>query len=193
MKQNRPSPLQKIALVSTPWPIFSRPSIQIGTLKAHLKRQFPNMKVDAHHFYLEVAEALGYRRYQSVSERTWLAETIYAALLYPEYRGHAKHLFQKEAKGKSHLKTVDFKSLTGKVLEISEAFIRRIDWGGYGLVGFSICFCQLSSSLFFIRKLKERFQSLCIVVGGSLLTGIAAGNIFKVFPEIDILVNGASN
>ena len=190
MKQNRPSPLQKIALVSTPWPIFSRPSIQIGTLKAHLKRQFPNMKVDAHHFYLEVAEALGYRRYQSVSERTWLAETIYAALLYPEYRNHAEHLFQKEAKGKSHLKTVDFKSLTGKVLEISEAFIRRIDWGGYGLVGFSICFCQLSSSLFFIRKLKERFQSLCIVVGGSLLTGIAAGNIFKVFPEIDILVNG---
>jgi ribosomal peptide maturation radical SAM protein 1 len=190
MKQNRTAPLRKIALVSTPWPLFSRPSIQIGTLKAHLKRRFPDLKVDAHHFYLEMAEAMGYRRYQAISERTWLAETIYAALLYPEWSDHAEHLFQKEANGKSHLKNVDFKSLTEKVLEISEAFIRRVDWEEYGLVGFSICFCQLTSSLFFIRKLKERFQSLFIVVGGSMFTGDTAGDIFNVFPEIDTLVPG---
>ena len=190
MKQNRTTPLRKIALVSTPWPLFSRPSIQIGTLKAHLKQRFPDLKVDAYHFYLAMAEALGYRRYQAVSERTWLAETIYAALLYPECSDHAEHLFQKEAKGKSRLKKVDFKSLTKKVLEISEAFIRRVDWGGYGLVGFSICFCQLTSSLFFIRKLKERFQTLFIVVGGSMFTGSTAGDIFSVFPEIDSLVHG---
>jgi ribosomal peptide maturation radical SAM protein 1 len=190
MKQNRADSLQKVALISTPWPLFSRPSIQIGTLKAHLKRQFPDLIVDAHHFYLEVAEALGYRRYQAVSERTWLAETLYAALLYPECSECAEDLFQKEIKGKSQLKMVDFKSLTGKVLEISEAFIRRIGWEEYGLVGFSISFCQLTSSLFFIRRLKERFPRLFIVVGGSMFTGSAAGNIFNVFPEIDVLVSG---
>ncbi|MGA7145912.1 MAG: RiPP maturation radical SAM C-methyltransferase [Desulfobacterales bacterium] len=190
MKQNRTAALQKVALISAPWPLFSRPSIQIGTLKAHLKRQFPDLKVDAHHFYLEVAEALGYRRYQIVSERTWLAETVYAALLYPECSERAEYLFQKEIKGKPHLKKADFKPLTRKVLEISEAFIRRIRWEEYGLIGFSICFCQLTSSLFFIRKLKERFPGLFIVVGGSMFTGSAPGDIFNVFPEIDILVNG---
>jgi ribosomal peptide maturation radical SAM protein 1 len=190
MKQNRTAPSQKVALISTPWPLFSRPSIQIGTLKAHLKRQFPDLKIDAHHFYLEVAEALGYRRYQAISERTWLAETVYAALLYPECSERAEYLFQKEAMGKSHLKKTDFKTLTRKVLEISEAFICQIDWEEYGLAGFSICFCQLTASLFFIRKLKKRYPTLFIVVGGSMFTGSAAGNIFDVFPEIDILVNG---
>jgi ribosomal peptide maturation radical SAM protein 1 len=190
MNQTRTAPLQKIALISTPWPLFSRPSIQIGTLKAYLRRQFPDLKVDAHHFYLEVAEALGYRRYQAVSERTWLAETVYAALLYPECSDRAEHLFQKEAKGKSHLNKVDFKSLKRKVLEISEAFIHRIGWEEYGLVGFSICFCQLTSSLYFIRTLKERFPKLFVVVGGSMFAGSAAGNIFNVFPGIDILVSG---
>jgi ribosomal peptide maturation radical SAM protein 1 len=190
MRQNRTSPLQQVALISAPWPLFSRPSIQIGTLKTYLKRQFPELKVDAHHFYLEVAEALGYRRYQAISERTWLAETVYAALLYPECSERAENLFRKEAKGKSHLEKVDFNALKIKILEISEAFIRRTDWQEYGLVGFSICFCQLTSSLFFIRKLKERFPTLFIVVGGSMFTGTAPGNIFNVFPEIDILVNG---
>ena len=190
MKQNRTTPLQKVALVSTPWPLFSRPSIQIGTLKAHLKQQFPGLKIDAYHFYLEVAEALGYRRYQAISERTWLAETVYAAMLYPECSERAENLFYKEARGKSQLKKVDFNALKSKVFEISEAFIRRTAWQEYGLVGFSICFCQLTSSLYLIRKLKERFPTLFIVVGGSMLTGAAAKNIFTVFPEIDILVNG---
>lgn len=190
MKQNRTASFSNVALVSTPWPLFSRPSIQIGTLKAHLKRQFPDLKVVAHHFYLEVAEALGYRRYQAVSERTWLAETIYAALLFPECSERAEHLFQKEVNGKPPLKKDDFKSLTAKVLEVSEAFIGRVDWEEYGLVGFSVCFCQLTSSLFFIRKLKERFPGIFIVVGGSMFTGNAAANVFAVFPEIDILVNG---
>ena len=190
MKQKRTSPLQQVALISTPWPLFSRPSIQIGTLKTYLMRQFPDLKVDAHHFYLEVAEALGYRRYQAISERTWLAETVYAALLYPECSQRAETLFQKEAKGKSHLEKADFNALKKEILQVSEAFIRRIDWKEYGLVGFSICFCQLTSSLFFIRKLKERFPTLFIVVGGSMFTGSAAGKIFNVFPEIDVLING---
>ncbi|MEJ2659008.1 MAG: RiPP maturation radical SAM C-methyltransferase, partial [Desulfobacterales bacterium] len=190
MKSNRTDLLEKVALISAPWPLFSRPSIQIGTLKSYLKQQFPDLEVDAYHVYLEVAEALGYRRYQAISERTWLAETVYAALLYPECSERAEYLFQKEAKGKPHLKTVDFKSLTRKVLEISEKFILKVDWTGYGLVGFSICFCQLSASLFFIRKLKERFPGLFIVVGGSMFTGGPLGNVFNVFPEIDVVVRG---
>ena len=81
MKLNKTTPLQKVALISAPWPLYNRPSIQIGTLKANLIKKFPELKVDAHHFYLKVAEAVGYRRYQAISERTWLAETVYAALL----------------------------------------------------------------------------------------------------------------
>ena len=190
MKLNKTTPFQKVALISAPWPLYNRPSIQIGTLKTHLIKTFPELKVDAHHFYLKVAEALGYKRYQAISERTWLAETVYAALLYPENLEGIKKVFYKKAKGKTLLRDIRFDSLTRQVQEVSEKFIQSIDWGRYGLVGFSICLCQLTASLYFIKKIKKRFPTLFIVVGGSMFTGEAIRNIFKVFPEIDIVVNG---
>jgi hypothetical protein len=98
MEFDKTAPIQKVALISAPWPLYNRPSIQIGTLKAHLKKTFPELKVDAYHFYLKVAEAIGYRYYQTISERTWLAETVYAALLYPEHIENIKKVskrFQK--------------------------------------------------------------------------------------------------
>ena len=190
MKLNKTTPFHKVALISAPWPLYNRPSIQIGTLKTHLIKTFPELKVDAHHFYLKVAEALGYKRYQAISERTWLAETVYAALLYPENLEGIKKVFYKKAKGKTLLRDIRFDSLTRQVQKVSEKFIQSIDWRGYGLVGFSICLCQLTASLYFIKKIKARFPTLLMVVGGSMFTGEAGRNIFKVFPEIDIIVNG---
>jgi len=190
MKFNNISSLQKIALISAPWPLYSRPSIQIGTLKAYLKKTFPDLNVDAYHFYLQVAEAIGYGNYQAISERTWLSETVYAALLNPKNSGHIQKIFFKEAKGKPWLRKIVFESLTRQVQEISEKFLRSVDWKGYGLVGFSICLCQLTASLYLIQKLKEHFPALFIVVGGSMFTGDAVRDIFKVFPEIDMVVNG---
>ena len=74
----------RIALISTPWPLYNRPSIQLGTLKAYLRSIYPDIEVEAHHFYLKLAASIGYRQYHEISKRTWLAETVYAALLYPQ-------------------------------------------------------------------------------------------------------------
>lgn len=181
---------EKLLLVSAPWPLYSRPSIQIGTLKAFLRKKFPDLKVDAHHFYLKVAEAIGYRRYQAISERTWLAESVYAALLYPERMDTVENFFYRQAKGKPLLQKIVFKNLASQVREVSEAFIHGVDWGDYVLAGFSICLCQLTASLYFIREVKKRFPNLLIVVGGSMFTGDATRNLFKTFPEINVVVNG---
>ena len=103
--------LKKVALISAPWPLFNRPSIQIGALKSYLKSKFPDLEVDAHHVYLKVAAAIGYRPYQSISERTWLAETVYGALLYPERMGPIQKVFGRRAKGLPALKGVIFERL----------------------------------------------------------------------------------
>ncbi len=190
MKFKHTAPLEKIILISAPWPLYSRPSIQIGTLKSYLKKNLPDLTVHAHHFYLKVAEAIGYRRYQAISERTWLAETIYAALLYPERLEHIEKIFYKQAAGKSLLREILFETLTKQVQKVSETFIHTINWGGYGLAGFSICLCQLTASLYFIRQVKKQFPNLFIVVGGSMSTADATRNLFKIFPEIDVAING---
>ncbi|MBL7180811.1 MAG: RiPP maturation radical SAM C-methyltransferase [Desulfobacterales bacterium] len=182
--------LKKVALISTPWPLFNRPSIQIGTLKSFLVSQFPDLKVDAHHAYLKVAAAIGYPIYQAVSEQTWLAESVYGALLFPERLKSVKKVFQRPSVRHPLLRKVLFETLIAQVEAVSKTFINSIGWGQYQLAGFSICFCQLTASLYFIKQIKKRFPNLTIVVGGSMFAGESIRNIFEVFPEIDFVVNG---
>ena len=190
MKNKSIQPLNKIALISTPWPLYSRPSIQLGTLKAFLQARTSDLQVDVFHFYLSLAEAIGYRLYHEISERTWLAESIYAALLYPKRIKKAADLFRKESAGNLILRQVRFKTLTARVKKATAAFINRQNWGAFGLLGFSISFCQLTSALYVIKSIKRKFPNLIIVVGGASTSGQAAHGVLKRFPEIDAVVNG---
>ena len=182
--------MERVALISTPWPLYSRPSIQLGALKAYLRAQFPELKVHALHAYLKVAERIGYKLYRAISERTWLAESVYAALLFTERTEEIEKIFCREARGKPLLRSIDFKTLTSQVRDVSEGFISGLDWGRCRLAGFSICLCQLTSSLYFIKRIKQRFPNLAIVIGGSMFAGESTRNLFRVFPEIDFVVNG---
>jgi ribosomal peptide maturation radical SAM protein 1 len=182
--------LGNIALISTPWPLYTRPSIQLGSLKAFLHARIPDLQIDAFHFYLSVAEAIGYRLYHEISERSWLAESVYAALLYPERIKEVEALFHKEAPAKAKLRKIKFKTLTLRIKAATDAFIRSQNWQAYGLIGFTIALCQLTSALYVIKRIKEKFPNLIIVVGGALTPGIAAPGILKNFPEVDIVVNG---
>jgi hypothetical protein len=87
--------------------LFNRPSIQLGTLKAYLERELPELKADAHHVYLGVAEAVGYDLYRSISERSWLSEACFAALLYPEREEIVRLFWRRQARDlspKAHFK-----------------------------------------------------------------------------------------
>jgi len=179
-----------IILVSTPWPLFSRPSIQLGALKAYLKSQFPALKAEAHHFYLKAAEHIGYKSYQAISERTWLAESVYAALLFPDRFEQIEAVFKKESRANDLSKDIGFRDITEQIRDITETFIRSRDWGSFDLAGFSVCLCQLTSGLYVIRRVKEQYPKLPVVIGGSLLSGDSAGDILQVFPEVDFAVNG---
>jgi ribosomal peptide maturation radical SAM protein 1 len=162
----------KILLVSTPWPLYTRPSIQLGTLKAYIASRLPDVEVEAHHFYLALAEAIGYRHYHEISERTWLAECIYAALLYPERFRQIDKLFTRETRRSPLLKKTGLKNQVTS------------------LAGFSVSLCQLTSSLFFIKTIKRTHPELITVIGGSSFSPESASRILKLYPEIDAVVTG---
>jgi hypothetical protein len=67
MKSDRINSCNSVALVSTPWPLHSRPSIQIAALKAYLRSQYPDLTVEAYHIYLKVAQTIGYKLYHEIS------------------------------------------------------------------------------------------------------------------------------
>ena len=180
----------RIALISTPWPLYNRPSIQLGTLKSYLQTVYPDMQVDAQHVYLKLAESIGYRQYHEISKRTWLAETVYAALLYPERFQQIEKLFNRESGRKSVLRVAGLGNIAAIVKKISDEFINSRNWDDYLLTGFSVSLCQLTSALYFIKCIKEKAPKLIIVIGGSTFSGSTTGELFKLFPEIDAVING---
>ncbi len=180
----------RVALVSTPWPLFNRPSIQLGTLKAYLSRELPDVGVSALHFYLPVAARIGYNLYRALCERTWLAESVYAALLYPQRLPQIGKLFCREAAGNADLAGVDFAGLVARVGRVSESLVENVKWDRFGLVGFSLSLCQLTSSLYFIRRVRRAVPEAFVVVGGSTFSGASARRLVEEVPEIDAVIQG---
>ena len=119
-----------------------------------------------------------------------MAESIYAALLYPKRINKAADLFRKESVGNSILNSVRFNTLTAQVKKATDAFINRQNWGAFGLVGVSISFCQLTSALYIIQRIKRKFPGLMTVVGGASASGRTAYGLLKSFPQIDAVVIG---
>ena len=179
-----------IALVSPPWPLYTRPSLQLGTLKAFIRSRFPGIHVRSHHLYLQVAEAIGYRRYHAISGRTWLSETVYGALLYPDRAESIARIFRREAGRVSELRGLDFDELASQVKFVSDEWLSATDWSGVRVVGFSSVLCQITACLYLIRRLKARCAHLCIVAGGSAFSRPSAAAVLNFFPDIDALVFG---
>lgn len=181
---------KRIALISAPWPLFNRPSIQLGTLKAYLKKQIPDLEIVARHFYLQLAESIGYDVYKAISDRTWIAESIYAGLLYPENFSRTEKFFQKQTREKPELRQLKFDRLVQQVEDVSKKFILEKFWNGCGLVGFSVCLCQLTSSLYFIKEFKTRYPHMVLVAGGSLIAASSAKAMLEKFPQMDAVIVG---
>ncbi|MBR9987579.1 MAG: RiPP maturation radical SAM C-methyltransferase [Desulfosarcina sp.] len=179
----------RVLLVSAPWPLFNRPSLPLGALKAYLRKTLPHIQTDACHLFLQVAQALGYDRYQGVSRRVWRAEAVFSALLYPEHAHLAESLYTRTLK-RGDAATDDFQQLVRQVKGVMGGWLQRINWSALDLVGFTISFCQVTASLYLISKIKDICPSLPVVVGGSSFSGERSADLLNVFPHIDYLVVG---
>jgi len=187
MNQHR---LMKIALIAPPWPIYDRPSIQLGTLTAYLKQAVSDLTVDAFYLYLPVADRVGYHRYAAVSERSWLAEPVFAALLYPEKAAAAKAVFEKAARSHKQARQIDFDLLAKTAGRAVDRFLAGIEWDAYALAGLTISLCQLTASLYLAREIKRRCPTLKIVAGGSSVAGASGQALVEHFEWIDAVVQG---
>ena len=181
--------MKKIALISTPWPLFNRPSIQLGCLKAFLKKKLPDLHIDAFYVYLNIAYRIGYELYSKISESSWLSEPIYAALLYPDKIEDIQRFWYRQAH-RLLKKDINFFKLCELVKVESEVFLDKIRWDNYLLIGFSICFSQLTSSIYFIKEIKKRAPNIKIAVGGSSCAKEMGVSLLNTFDEIDFVIQG---
>ena len=118
----------RLALVSSPWPFFDRPSIQLGSLKGFLKKALPDIEVDTFHLYLNIAQILGYDLYQAISDRSWVAECPYAALLYPHRKEIVHRFWRRKTREDRRLSSIHFSTLCEKIRTASCSMIEKTSW-----------------------------------------------------------------
>lgn len=183
-------PSLHVALVAMPWQIFNRPSIQLATLKAYLRKNADFIKVETFHPYLEVAHELGGDTYHWISQNVWVGEALYAAILFQEQRGVAQKLVEKAIRKAGNKIRFDFNDV---VLALQDHLDRRIsnqDWQDFDLIGFSVCFNQLLSSLAAAKAVKENYPDLPIVFGGSTCAPATGSSLLENFSQIDYAICG---
>src|SRR3989338_4154073 len=100
MAENRDQshPPFRLGLISMPWALFNRPSVQLGALKGYLAQGEPDVQVSCLHPYLGLAKSLGLDLYREISPDVWLCEGLYAGLLFPEQRGALRGFLGKRLK-----------------------------------------------------------------------------------------------
>jgi ribosomal peptide maturation radical SAM protein 1 len=176
-----------LALVSMPWAIFNRPSVQLGSLKAYLTRKLPQCQVACLHPYLDVAAAIGFDHYRHIAESPWAAESLYCGLLFPEMQKKAGQVYADSMQGRQK---PDYADLLNTLEQELHRWLDCHDFSSCGLLGFSVCFSQLPASLYAARSIKKRWPNLPVVFGGSTCTSLFGRSLLALFPEVDYVVTG---
>jgi ribosomal peptide maturation radical SAM protein 1 len=181
-----------ISLISMPWPLFNRPSIQLGTLKAYLETSGDWLIVKTKHPYLEVASILGTELYHWISQNVWVSEALYAPLLFPEQKKSSEALANNYAnKADSNIKkSFNFNDIHEKLKSQLDNWISRCDWSQYKIIGFSVCFNQLLASLAAAKSIKKKYPHIKIVFGGSLCASAVGESILNTFNFVDFIIQG---
>lgn len=180
-----------VALVAMPWPLADRPSIQLGTLKAYLQERFHGtVRVRAMHPYVSIAAHLGLELYQKIAGRSWLAEAIYAPLLFPQQLSPAQSLVDRLGGRRLGGSPLDLEVLGHQIQDIHRQDRLFEQLAEASLVGISVCLAQLTASLYLVRELKRRSPHVAVVLGGSSVCGGLGRSLLRTFPEIDMVVDG---
>lgn len=182
------TPPFRVALISMPWSIFNRPSIQLGALKSYLERE-SEYRVDTFHPYLQTAKAITPELYGKIGLSGWAGEALFAPLLFTEKKDDARKLFRDCLKGQI-IPLPDFDELVLAIEQLFDQFLAGLKVEQYRLAGFSLCFSQLLPSLYLAKKIKEQCADLPIVFGGSCCSGKIGESLLQHFAEIDYLVDG---
>lgn len=181
----------RIALISPPWPLFNRPSLQLATLKAFLAKNRPDLQITCHHPYLTLAAKLGFESYHAISESSWASEAVCAPLLFHEKEKECNALFTKTVIRDSQRKRLPpIRTVRRHTKETLEDLVNSLKLTALNMVGITVSINQLTAALFLTRLIKAGRPDLPVVLGGASVSGQAGEWIFEAFKEIDYLVDG---
>ena len=185
-----------VALVTMPFAPATRPSLQLGILKAALAREgiparclHPNVE-----FYRRMRQHRFHGQYTSqvpsmVSEWFFAERPFRPGLVGPDWE--------------ATMRLQSYARQTGfpweSMLEIKQRMVPEFldhamdeDWSAFDVVGFSMTYPQITASLALARRIKERHPRVRILFGGasSQIHRESASELMRCFPFLDAAVLG---
>jgi len=186
-----PPNAKPVALVSMPTLSVDVPSFQLGLLKPTLERA--GFTVQPFSLYVYFAAHIGLDLNEELA-KVWpslIGEWIWARAAFGDFADADAYVerFRPnlesvcEAAGAS---IADIRAVRDELVPPFLDFcVNRIDWGRFGLIGFTVVFQQMLASVALANALKQRHPEIPIVFGGATFEDDIAEEILKNCPAVD--------
>jgi len=187
------SRIKPVALVSMPSLSARFPSFQLALLKPTLEKH--GIPAQAFSLFMYFGQHAGWRLSETVAD-VWpnlVGEWIWSKAAFgDEAVQDDEAYFQAYAEmfamvcSTANCTLDDLKHLRNEVApRFIDFCIESTDWSRFGLVGFSIVFQQLVSTIAMARALKRRYPDLPIILGGASMEDDIGEELIKGCPWID--------
>jgi ribosomal peptide maturation radical SAM protein 1 len=168
--------ISRACLLSLPWDYYQSPSIAIGCLAAYARKK--GCEVDALHLHLEAAAFFDLRSYDLIAYKfPVVGEALAAMQLMPEEKDRLLAFSRKSF--------VDAEECSDRLVQVLRRLYDNYDWSRYRVVGLSIHFAQLFTSVMFASWIKRDHPGVRTILGGGCLTPGLARSLMERFPWID--------
>lgn len=179
-----------VFLFAAPWMKAGWPCLGIGSLKSFLG--VAGIPVRCSHFYLEIAAHIGWMRYDGLAETWGAGEALLGALLDPDDSARLVSVavqLLRDANQPEAAKWAE-NSACDDLRKAVDAWLERERPYEYAIVGGSVGAMQLCSSLYLIKRVRERGHSGWRILGGSGLVGSVSREVLARCPDIHAVVDG---
>ena len=180
-----------VLLVAMPFADPGSPSLALGLFKARLAEL--GVRADVAYLNLPFAERIGWDPYIVLmienGERAgdWaFSHSLFGhgSELSDEYLGILREL------GIGDRNLDAYRSARDQATPFVEECLEGIDWGRYGVVGFTTSFQQNTAALALARRVKERSPGTRIVFGGANCEAEMGRELLRSFPFVDFVCLG---
>jgi ribosomal peptide maturation radical SAM protein 1 len=186
-----PPSSKPIALVSMPTLSVDVPSFQLGLLKPTLERA--GFTVHPFSLYVYFAAHIGLELNEELA-KVWpslIGEWIWARAAFGDFADADAYIerFRPNLEDVCEASGASIEEIRAVRDELVPAFLEfcvsRIDWGRFGLIGFTVVFQQMLASIALAGALKKQYPEIPIAFGGATFEDDIAEEIIKNCACID--------
>lgn len=184
-----------VLLVSMPFAETSIPSIQLSLLESYLKER--DINITTKHLYLKTAEFYGLDNYIYLinpPNDSYTAQMVFSKYLFPKHWeknfDKFRYFYENIIGNDDFLNKFPFEEYVEKSDKFFTWVFDQIDWNLFDIIGFTLNFGQFLPSLALVKKIKENYPEITIVLGGSTTINDLGRRILKTFDWLDFVVSG---